>query len=94
MVKPGMVVKYKNQELIGKQQVFMCKNNNKLSLEVWCQFIHVFLSSTQFSSDQIQNGGVNSERRTIAILACACANDVPVEFTLVWGTLLFSLEDI
>ena len=43
----------------------------------------VFLSSTQFSSDQIQNGGVNSEGRTIAILACACANDVPVEFTLV-----------
>ena len=29
MVKPGMVVKYKNQELIGKHQVFMCKNNNK-----------------------------------------------------------------
>ena len=57
-------------------------------------FIHVFLSSTQFSSDQIQNGGVNSEGRTIAILACACANDVPVEFTLVWGTLLFTLEDI
>ena len=28
-----------------------------------CQFVHVFLFSTQFSSDQIQNGGVNSDGR-------------------------------
>ena len=26
-----------------------------------CQFVHVSLSSTQFSSDQIQNGKVNSD---------------------------------
>ena len=33
-----------------------------------CQFVHVSLSSTQFSSDQIQIGGVNSDGwRTIAI---------------------------
>ena len=37
---------------------------------------------------------VCKDRRTIAILACACANDVPVELTLVQGTLLFTLEDI
>ena len=37
---------------------------------VWCQFIHVFLSWTQFSSDQIQNGGVNSDdKRLIAGMA-------------------------
>ena len=38
------------------------------------QFVHPSPFSTQFSSDQIQNGGVNSDGwRRIAILACACA---------------------
>ena len=37
-----------NQGRIGRQVIYVC------------QFVHVSLSSTQFSSDQIQNGGVNS----------------------------------
>ena len=38
-----------NQGRIGRQVIYVC------------QFVHVSLSSAQFSSDQIQNGGVNSD---------------------------------
>ena len=36
---------------------------SRATQEYLCLFVHVFLSSTQFSSDQIQNGGVNSDGR-------------------------------
>ena len=39
-----------NQGRIGRQVIYVC------------QFVHVSLSSTHFSSDQIQNGGVNGDR--------------------------------
>ena len=48
-----------------------------------CQFVHVSLSSTQFSSDQIQNGGVKSDGwRTTPILVYACAT--MCQWNLTW----------
>ena len=53
--------------------------------------LHVFLSSTQFSSDQIQNDGVNSDGRS-PFLPCVCATmcqwNLPwcEEFCLLWRT--------